>query len=266
MPEIGGFGDPKKHWYWIGKTPPDLALMQKQHDALVKALKAEGVEVALLDRAAPGRMKQIFTRDSCIGVEGGAIVTRLARRVRRGEERPIQEALAKIGCPILHTVHGAGIFEGGGFAMLNDKTAVASVSIACNEEGVRQIEFVLNTQGITLLKVHVPGYRIHIDGMFMMVDVDTCIINPNELPYWFLEKLKEMKFRTIELPPDDSPFSLNCLAVRPGRVLMHTGITPRLADRLHKAKIDVVHVDYGAVELGGGGIHCSTCPLIRDPV
>ena len=159
MPEIGGFGDPATGWYWIGKTPPDLALMQRQHDALVRALEAEGVEVVLLNRAAPGRMKQIFTRDSCIGVKGGAIITRMARRVRRGEERPVLEALARIGCPVLHTVHGAGIFEGGGFAMLNDRTAVCSVSIACNEEGVRQIETVLAMLGVELLEVHVPGRR-----------------------------------------------------------------------------------------------------------
>lgn len=266
MPEIGGFGDPDSGWYWIGKTPPDLALMQKQHDALVKALKAEGVDVILTDRAARGRMKQIYTRDSCIGVPGGAIITRMARRVRRGEERPVLEALAKVGCPVLRTLHGGAIFEGGGFAIINRKTAVCSVSIACNREGVRQIEDVLKTVGMDLIKVEVPGYRIHIDGMFMMVDVDTAIVNPNELPYTFIETLREMKIRTIDLPPDDSPFSLNCLAVSPGRVLMHPTITPRLADRLDKAGITVVPVDYGAVELGGGGIHCSTAPLIRDPV
>src|SRR3954468_17262675 len=43
MPEIGGFGDPDKGWYWIGKTVPDLAAMQKAHDALVAVLQAKGV-------------------------------------------------------------------------------------------------------------------------------------------------------------------------------------------------------------------------------
>eukprot|EP01037_Dinobryon_pediforme_P043956 gene43956-55384_t len=28
MEEIGGFGDPDKGWYWIGKTMPDLPAMQ----------------------------------------------------------------------------------------------------------------------------------------------------------------------------------------------------------------------------------------------
>ena len=106
MPEIGGFGDPDKGWYWIGKTMPDLAAMQKAHDALSAALRAEGVDVILVDKAAPGRMKQVFTRDSVIGVKGGAIVTRMARKVRRGEELPVTRALANAGCPILATLHG----------------------------------------------------------------------------------------------------------------------------------------------------------------
>jgi hypothetical protein len=101
MPEIGGFGDPEKGWYWMGRTLPDLPAMQAAHDALAALLKSEGVEIVYVGDAAPGRMKQIYTRDSVIGVKGGAVVARLARRVRRGEELPVTRALAKAGCPIL---------------------------------------------------------------------------------------------------------------------------------------------------------------------
>jgi N-dimethylarginine dimethylaminohydrolase len=227
MPEIGGFGDPEKGWYWMG---------------------------------------QIYTRDSVVGVPGGAIVTRLARRVRRGEELPVTRALANAGCPILATIHGSAVFEGGGFAFLDAKTAVCSESIACNGEGVRQIEAVLSGLGVTLIKVPMPGYRIHIDGSFMMIDVDTAIVNVNELPYFFIDYLKRRGMRLIELPPDDSPMSLNCLAIAPGRVVMRGNRSPRLADRLDAAGITVLTCSYDAVELGGGGIHCSTAPLVRDPV
>jgi N-dimethylarginine dimethylaminohydrolase len=120
MPEIGGFGDPEKGWYWMGRTLPDLPAMQAAHDALAKLLKNEGVEIVYVGDAAPGRMKQIYTRDSVIGVKGGAIVARLARRVRRGEELPVTRALAKAGCPILGTLHGEAVFEGGGFAILDE--------------------------------------------------------------------------------------------------------------------------------------------------
>ncbi len=146
---------------------------------------------------APGRMKQIYTRDSVIGVKGGAVVARLARRVRRGEELPVTRALAKAGCPILGTLHGQAVFEGGGFAILDEKTAVCSLSIACNAEGVRQMKNILGTMGIELIPVHNPGYRIHIDGAFVMVDVDTAIINMNELPYVFIDYLKSRKMKLI---------------------------------------------------------------------
>ena len=266
MPEIGGFGDPAKGWYWIGRTLPDLPAMQRAHDALAALLRAEGVDTIYVGKAAPGRMKQIYTRDSVIGVAGGAIVTRLARRVRRGEELPVTRALADAGCPILATLHGTAVFEGGGFALLDAKTAVCSVSVACNPEGVRQLEHLLATLGITLVKVPMPGYRIHIDGSFVMVDVETAIVNINELPYVFIDYLKQRGIRLIELPPDDNAFSLNCLAVAPGRVIMHTTATPRLADMLDRSGITVLPIDYECVELGGGGIHCSTAPLARDPV
>jgi N-dimethylarginine dimethylaminohydrolase len=266
LPEIGAFGDPKTGWYWRGDTVPDLASMQKQHDALVAALRAEDVEVVFLDRVAPGKMKSIYTRDSCIAIDGGAMVTRLGPPVRRGEELPVTRTLAKLGMPILRTIHGTGILEGGSFAFITPKVAVVGLSSRVNEAGVSQLEDVLRVQGIELLRVHLTGYRLHIDGAFVMIDVDTALINPVQLPFWFLEKLGEMKIRTIEVHPDDPVFTVNCLAVRPGRVLMSDGVSPRTIDRLAAARIEVVSIAYDKVYLGGGGIHCSTSPLIRDPI
>jgi N-dimethylarginine dimethylaminohydrolase len=266
LPDIGAFGDVKKGWYWRGNEVPDLPVLQAQHDGLVRVLRAEGVEVVMLDRCAPGRMKACYTRDSVIAIKGGAIVTRMGPPIRRGEEAPVTETLARLGMPILRTIHGTGILEGGSFAYINSKTAVAGLSSRVNEEGVRQLEEVLKVQGVELLRVHLTGYRLHIDGAFVMIDVDTAIINPVQLPFWFLEKLKEMKIRCIEVHPDDPVFTINCLAVRPGRIIINTGVSPRTLEKLDKAGIAVVPIAYDKMYLGGGGIHCSTAPLVRDSV
>jgi len=37
-------------------------------------------------------------------------------------------------------------------------------------------------------------------------------------------------------------------------------------DRLAKEGIEVLSLDFDAVYRGGGGVHCSTAPLVRDPV
>lgn len=266
LDDIGAFGDPESGWYWRGHEVPALDTLQAEHDALVATLRAEGVEVVLLDRVAPGRMKSCYTRDSIIAVDGGAIVTRMGPPIRRGEEAPVTQTVTRLGMPILRTIHGTGILEGGSFAFLNERTAVVGLSSRVNEEGARQLEDVLRVQGVELIRVHLTGYRLHIDGAFVMVDVDTAIVNPTQLPFWFLEKLKELKIRTIEVHPDDGVSAINCLAVHPGRVIMSDAVSLRTLDALDRHGIAVVRLPYESMYLGGGGIHCSTAPLIRDPV
>lgn len=263
---LGAYGDEKAGWYWRGREIPDLATQQAQHDALVATLGEEGVEVVFLDACGPGKMKSVYTRDQVIAVDGGAIVCRMGAPIRRGEEAPATATLARLGMPILRTVHGTGMMEGGSFAFIDPRTAVVGISSRVNEEAARQVEDVLRVQGVELLRVQLTGYRLHIDGAFVMVDVATAIVNPVLLPFWFLEKLKEKKINCIEVHPDDPAWTVNCLAVAPGRVLMADQASPRTAEALDKAGISVRVVPYDAICQGGGGIHCSTSPLVRDPL
>ena len=261
---IGTYGDLEAGWYWQSDRVPPLADMQAQHDGLVQALQGEGVEVVFLDGAREGQLKTCYTRDSAIAIDGGAIVTRLGPKVRRGEELVATRALARLGMPILRTIAGTGLLEGGSFAWLNPRTAVVGRSIRCNDEGIRQAEEVLRGQGVELITVDMSGYDIHIDGGFLMIDVDLALVEPSALPYSFLEKLKELGIRTIEITPEDNGWIINGLAVRPGRVLMPPGASNRTLDLLAKHDVEIVTLPYDKVALNGGGIHCSTCPLVRD--
>ena len=264
---LNSFGDAEgQTWYWRGTRLPEVGELQAQHDALTAVLRAEGVEIVPLARCAEGRHKSVYTRDSSIAVEGGAIVTRLGPVVRRGEEAPVTETLAQLGMPILRTINGTGLMEGGSFVWLKPGLAAIGLSSRVNEEGARQVEEVLTATGAEVLRVELPGYRLHIDGALVMVDADTAIVNPAVLPFWFLERLERLGIRQVEVHPDDPTGCLNCLAVRPGRVVMQPGLSPRTADRLDELGIEIVPVEYDLMFEGGGGIHCSTSPLIRDPI
>lgn len=264
--EIGSFGDPEKGWYWQSDTIPPVDEMQRQHDALVAALRKEGVEVIFLEGVGDGRLKSCYTRDSVIAVKGGAIICRMAPRIRRGEERIASRTLAKHDVPILRTLNGTAMMEGGSFAWLNPRTAVIGRSIRVNDDGAEQVGEVLRRQGVELICVDLCGYSIHIDGALVMIDVDLAIVDPTQLPYWFLQRLKALKIRTIEVTPADSRWVVNCLAVRPGRILAPEGASNRTLDKLAQNKVEVVVVPYDRMQLNGGGIHCSTSPLIRDSV
>lgn len=264
--ETGSFGDLDAGWYWQSETIPPLTELQAQHDALADLLRAEGAEVIYLEGVDKGRFKSVYTRDSSFAVKGGAIVARLAPRMRHGEELPVTRALAKIGMPVLRTLHGTAMAEGGSFAWLNSKTAVIGRGIRVNDDGIAQIAEVLKYQGVELIVVDLRGYDIHIDGHFLMVDVDLALIWPRGLPHSFLERLGELGIRTIEMTPEDNGWIVNGLAVRPGRVIMPEGISERTRDALEGHGVEIVTLPYDKVQLNGGGIHCSTCPLIRDPV
>jgi N-dimethylarginine dimethylaminohydrolase len=262
--DTGSYGDLDAGWYWQSDRLASLTDLQAQHDSLAETLRAEGVEVIYLTGVSDGRFKSVYTRDSSFAVKGGAIVGRLAPRMRHGEELAVTRTLAALGMPILRTVHGTGMVEGGSFAWLNSKTAVIGRGIRVNDDGVAQVADVLKYQGVDLVVVDLCGYDIHIDGHFLMVDVDLALISASGLPFTFLEKLRQLKIRTVETTVEDDGWIINGLAVRPGRVLMPEGISDRTRDKLLADGVEVITVAYDKVQLNGGGIHCSTCPLIRD--
>jgi N-dimethylarginine dimethylaminohydrolase len=264
--ETGSYGDLEAGWYWQSDAIPSLEELQEQHDALANLLRAEGAEVIYVEGVGGGRFKSVYTRDSCIAIKGGMIVPRLAPRMRHGEELPITRTLAGVGAPILRTLHGRAMAEGGSFAWLNSRTAVIGRGIRNNDEGIAQISEVLAHQGVDLITVDLRGYDIHLDGHFLMIDTDLALVSPQGLPFAFLEKLAELGIKTVEMTEDDNKWIVNGLAVRPGRVIMPEGISDGTRDALERHGVEIVTLKYDKVQLNGGGIHCSTSPLIRDSI
>jgi N-dimethylarginine dimethylaminohydrolase len=191
-------------------------------------------------------------------------VGREAGTGRRGEEAFVTRKLASLGMPILRTIHGNGLFEGGSFAFIDKETAAIGLSYRQNEAAARQIEEVLAVQGIDLIRVPLTGHSLHLDGSFTMVNEKMALVNSTRLPYWFLDLLNERKIHTIEVHHADNPMVANCLAVHPGKVILAINNGEGTAERMTKAGIEIVPIDYSESQCNGGSIHCSTLPLIRD--
>jgi N-dimethylarginine dimethylaminohydrolase len=268
-PSIEALIDDEEQWYWRGEEPPNLQKMQKEHDQMVEVLRREGVEVVNVG-CSPRDPKAMFTRDNGIAVPGGFIVARMGPvgrtpgTGRRGEEAFVARKVSELGMPILRTIHGSGLFEGGSFAFLNETNAVIGLSYRQNEEAARQIEEVLKVLGVTLIRVPLTGHSLHIDGAIVMVHHDLALINITRLPYWFLDKLKEMKIRYLDIHPDDNWTVINCLALKPGKVLLASNNGEGTAERLRKHGVEVIGIDYSEIQKNGGSIHCSTLPLVRE--
>lgn len=260
-PRAGALVDPGRRWYWRSDRAPDMERVMEQHAALVAALRAEDVEVIEAPEL-PDHTKSVFTRDPVLTVPGGAVITRLAPRMRRGEEASMTRTVAGLGMPILGTIVGTGLAEGGTFVKLRRDLAVFGLSIRCNPEGARQLAALLQPLGIELLTVPLPGYAIHTDGQFHMVADDLALANTHRLPYGFLARLDDLGIKVIAPHPDEQ-YACNSLTVRPRRLLFPAHCV-RTADRLAAEGVEIVPVPYDEILKNGGGIHCSTIELVRD--
>ncbi|MCC6224585.1 MAG: amidinotransferase [Thermoleophilia bacterium] len=262
--EAGALVDPDGMWYWESRELPDLALVEAQHAGLVAALERAGVDVVFVEGELPPHLtRPIYTRDPLLTVPGGAVIGRMAPAMRRGEERLVSATVAGLGMPILRTIAGTGMVEGGSFVKLRPGVAAYGTSIRCNDEGARQLAEALRPLGIELVVVPLSGYSIHIDGHLGMVDVDAALVDTSGLPYWFLERLRELGIEAIPCPAGEE-WAINSLCLRPGRVLMAEGY-PRAVEALGRRGIEVVTVPYDEIHKGGGGVHCSTMELVREP-
>ena len=196
--------DPAGRWYWDDRKAPDIARAQAQQQGLIDTLEVTG------RRGAPGRglrrghVRAIYTRDPLVTVPGGAILGRLAPTMRKGEELHIHRALGALGMPILRTIHGTGMLEGGSFAKITPTVAAYSTSIRCNESGARA------AGRDARLARHRADRRA--DGR--LVDpprralrhgrVDKALVDPLGLPWWFLDRLTELGIEQLICPPGRS--------------------------------------------------------------
>lgn len=261
--DMQAYVDPNLRWYWTGHELPDLELLDEQFQGFVRALEGEGVEVVIAPEMDPSFTKAVFTRDSSVTIPGGAIVCRMGPRMRRGEEQAVTRTLANAGMPILGTITGTGLVEGGSFVKVARDRAFFGTSVRCNVEGYRQLRYLLAGQGIELERVQMPGFQIHLDLCCLMLDDDLALINPRIAPFDFQTRLHELGVETVAVAPNED-WGCNALVVDRRRVIFpsHLPATAELLNSRHG--VEVIPVAYREMNKNGGGLHCSSTELQRD--
>lgn len=255
--------DPNGNWYWAGHELPDLELLHAQFDGFVDVLERNGVDVVMAPDDGSRFTKSVFTRDPLVTVPGGAIIGRMAPLMRRGEEQSITQTVAAQGMPIIGTITGTGLVEGGSFMKVRDDLAFFGTSVRCNAEGYRQLAGILAEQGIQVRRVSMPGYQIHIDLCCSMLDDDLALVNTRIAPYDFLTELWDLGIETVDVEPGED-WACNLLSLDRRTVLFPSHLT-RTAEKLNSEYgVEIIPVDYREINKNGGGLHCSTMELQRD--
>jgi N-dimethylarginine dimethylaminohydrolase len=260
---------------------PDLRKMREQHTGLMQTYRDLEIDVRIFEypetpRSAYGPLKRAVSAAAGFVINGGAIIAREAAPYWRGRSRYVSQYLQSIGCPILYTVHGKGVCEGGAFTRMADDLIVAMLSTDCNQDGLDQVRPVLERAGYHVWVARSPGPLhvfhpeligwIHADMWIAPLDRDLALIYPPWCDYETIRYLKDIGYELIEADRDEQEHvaPANMITIEPRKVVMPAG-APRTRAAVMDAGVEVIEVEYDEVIKYGGSIRCTTMQLVRDP-
>jgi N-dimethylarginine dimethylaminohydrolase len=271
-----------QYYYSSAAGNADLGKLQAQFDEYFDVLRDNGVRVNSIEPPVPaigayGWIKNLVTlAGGGLVVRGGAILHRYGLGSwQRGREVIWEKVLAALQVPIYHTIHGTGICEPGAGRWLDAKTFAFNESVVANEEGLRQLEFVLSNLGIELIVCHSPGWydstghgnigTSHMDMVMLTVDERKCLLAPHLVNYGFVRELVKRDFTIIEVPVEEYwDLALNGVTLAPGKIVMNAG-SPTVLRELERHEVEVIQVDFSESHTFAiAGLHCATLELVRD--
>lgn len=276
------YADQWQYYYSSRAGNADLGRLQAQFDEYYDVLERNGVRVHRIEPPVPaigpyGYLKNLVTlAGGGLVLRGGAIMHRMGLGSwQRGREVIWSKVMTALQVPIYLTIHGRGIGEPGAGRWLDHETFVFNESVVANEEGMRQIGFVLDGLGVEMLTTHSPGWidSIH-DGdagtshadMFLMVpDERVAVVAPWLVNYSFVRQLMRDGWDVIDVPREEYwALACNAVTLEPGKVVMNAG-SPQVVQELEKRDIEVLQVDFSeSHNFAIAGLHCATLELVRE--
>ena len=271
-----------QYYYSSAAGNADLGKLQAQFDEYYDVLRANGVRVHSVEAPVPaigtyGYIKNLVTLAGAgLVVRGGVVMHRYGLGSwQRGREVIWAKAFAALQLPVYLTIHGRGICEPGAGRWLDEKTFVFNESVVANEEGLRQLQFVLEGLGVEFVLAHSPGWydsigqgnigTSHMDMVLLVPAERVAVLSPHLVNYGFVRELMRRDFRIVEVPVEEYwDLAVNGVTLEPGKVVMNAG-SPTVVAALEQVGVEVIQVDFSeSQKFAIAGLHCATLELVRD--
>src|SRR5438093_12168189 len=183
-----GEADPKQ---WGYEANPNIAAAQKEHDGLGELVEQSGVEVRYHEAPQPGRADSIFVHDPAIVTDRGALILRMGKELRRGEEASMAQALRAVGVPVLASLQGDATAEGGDLLWVNHDVLAVGQGFRTNADGLRRIREAMKPIGVDVEPVPLPYFQgpaacLHLMSLISILDDDLAVVYPRLFPVPFL--------------------------------------------------------------------------------
>lgn len=233
------------------RSPIDIALARRQHDAYERALTSLGVRIDRLP-AEDAMADAVFVEDVAIVLDEIAIVTSPGAASRRAETESLARAVARYR-PVHHLAAPATL--DGGDVVRIDRTLYVGLSSRTNEAGIDQLAAFVSPLGYIVRSVKVEG-ALHLKTACTYAGRGILLANP--------EWAATAAFRDVEVLPvaADEPWGASVLAI--GSTLVMPASFPRTRALLESRGFRVVAVDLSELQKAEGGPTCLSI-VFDDP-
>lgn len=256
-----------RKWGYLRK--PNIKLAREEHANFVETIKAEGVRVFFVDDVHKERLDAIFTSDPAIITDRGAVILKMSKALRIGEEETLSENIAKLNIPVLGRIQGEATLEGGDVLWLDPKTIIIGRSYRSNIQGITQLKNILNglanTSHVDLPHWHGSGECLHLLSLISLIDEDLALVYPELAPVSLLESLKARNIKIVDVPRREfETQGCNVLTLKPRKCMMVEG-NPKTRKTLEKEGVEVIEFQGKEICLNRtGGPSCLVCSILRD--
>jgi len=281
---------------WRMSEKMSLDELVENHESLVDAYKAEGVEVVIRKpdpNDPPYQVKAIYTDDVCHPAVYGQVILRMYDHIRRGEELPTYQTLAEQGCPVVGMIMDRGMAEGGSIGWLDEKHLIIAVHfprantrepdvMRANESGHMQFARIVKLQDPEVDVRVCPGYGTSLGtSHYSLIDRHTSVQDPRTVdPYLRTWMEAEMGWQFIN-PPDEVSVKVHTgdprmpvvkrgpntgVVLEPRKILVPTG-NPKATKWFESIGVEVVEVEVPTLvrPRNSGSIKCTCGGVLRDP-
>ncbi len=243
----------------------DFDLAQRQHAGMVRIYEDVGVTCHYLD-SDPVLHRNFFARDSSAMTPWGALICHMQLKCRRADYHSVIKFYQENDIPIWQYAT-AGHFEGGDFVILEPGTALIGYCGERSErEGSEQVAEFVRAEGWDVQVVPNPALFVHMDGLVVPLDEKLLVACLDALEDWVIDWLRDKGFDFVDVGfAEAKNLGVNLVALGNKKVLSMAG-SVKLNQDMRDLGYEVFAPDMSMFTLGGGGVHCLSQALKRDPV